>query len=417
MGYDGRAVKAPLPECPYDPVAGPEVRAFPPTALRGYREFPVFHSPLHGGFWVATDYRTVRQVLRDATSFCQSPNGSVPRVPYTRPRVPNSIDDPEHRTWRKLLLPLFAPRWSDALEPMLRATARETLDLLAPAGSCEALGQYAFALPAARFCAQLGLPVERQAEFLHLGNELIYGTVRVRAEHGDAAAASHRARCSDRIDDELGELVARRRTTPGDDIVSALLGAERDGSPLTDDEILNVVSFLFFAGIDSTATAIGFALLHLAQHPDDRRALTRRPELWPTAVDELLRVGAVHHLGRLTGAAVELAGVTIPAGELVLAPTAAANRDPAVFDAPDDVRLDRSPNHHLTFGVGPHHCLGAGQARLEMAIALQEFLARIPEFELDPDVAVTYVSSGGKSRPSAVPLRYPPSDGPVAGRR
>lgn len=392
----------------YDPLNGPEVTAFPPTALNDLRDDPMFYSPLHGGFWVATRYDEVRAILLDAERFGQSPHGSIPRVPYARPRIPNSIDAPEHTFWRKALLPLFAPRWTSSLEPMLRAVARERVTEIARHGRCDVLAEYAFTLPVARFSAQLGLPESEHARFLEIGHELIYGTVRVRNALGAEAAATHRAEYGERIDAIVSDLIRSRRAERGEDIVSALLDLRRDGEPLADDDILSVVSFLFFAGTDSTATAIAFAMLHLAQDGADRQLLREDPDVWPTAVEELLRIGAVHHLGRVARSDVDIAGQLVRAGDLVVAPTGAANRDPAQFPAPDRVELTRRPNRHLTFGLGPHRCLGANQARLELTIALQEFHRLIPDYELDPGTAITYISSGGKSRPSVVPLRFTP---------
>jgi cytochrome P450 len=395
-------------ECPYDPVNGVEITSFPPTSLNPFRDNPMFYSPLYGGFWVPTSYSTVYSILRDADTFGQSPNGSIPRIPYVRPRIPNSIDSPAHQFWRRILLPLFAPRWTAALEPMLRELARKNVAEIALRGKCEVLSDYAFALPVARFCAQLGLPPSEQATFLRIGNELIYGTVRVRNERGAEAAAEHRADYGYQIDTIMAELIRDRKAKPGDDIVTALLDVRRNGESLSDEDILNVVTFLFHAGTDSTATAIGFAMLYLAQSPFDRDLLDQQPNLWPSAVEELLRIGAVHHLGRVARSDVEIEGQLIRAGEMIMVPTGAANRDPAAFPAPDDVDLARSPNRHLTFGVGPHRCLGAAQARLEVTVALQEFHHVVRDYELDPSVPISYLTSGGKSRPDAVHLRFTP---------
>src|SRR5262249_30786475 len=157
---------------------------------------------------------------------------------------------------------------------------------IVPKGSCEFFSEFAMVLPVARFCRQLGVPDDRYEEFLKLGEELIYGSARVAVRDGAEAAKAHRLDYSDRIEAVGRDAVTERRLEPGDDVVSTLLEERFEDRPLTDDEILNIVTFLFYAGTDSTSTAIAFAVLHLATHPDDRDTFVSHPEIRASAVEE-----------------------------------------------------------------------------------------------------------------------------------
>jgi cytochrome P450 len=204
------------------------------------------------------------------------------------------------------------------------------------------------------------------------------------------------------------EEIHKRRTQPGDDFISELLDGDLDGEPVDDNHVASTCNLLLVAGIDTTWSSIGSALWHLATHPDDRRRLVAEPELLPTAVEELLRVYSPVTMGRLAIEDVSIGGVTIPAGSRVLMNFPAANRDPEHFPEPDRVVLDRAVNRHVAFGIGIHRCAGSNLARMEMEVALEVFLERIPEFHLDDVTAVTW--AGGQVRgPRTLPLAFAPT--------
>ncbi|MEZ5260028.1 MAG: cytochrome P450, partial [Ilumatobacteraceae bacterium] len=202
------------------------------------------------------------------------------------------------------------------------------------------------------------------------------------------------------------EQIQYRSEHPGDDLISFLLNAELDGQPVPMHVIRGNLSLMLIAGIDTTWSSIGSALWHLASHPDDRRRLVDEPELIPTAVEEFLRAYAPVTMARLATHDTTLGDREVKAGDRVLLPFPAANRDPEMFDRPDDVIIDREVNRHVAFGAGIHRCLGSNLARLEMQVAIEEMLAMIPEFELEDPDAVTW--AGGQVRgPRYLPVTFP----------
>ena len=197
--------------------------------------------------------------------------------------------------------------------------------------------------------------------------------------------------------------IAARRASPRDGMISYLLDARIEGEPLSDDHINGTLRLLLFAGIDTTWSAIGAALWHLATHATDRRQLAADPEQIPAAVEEFLRAYAPVTIAREVMKETMIDGCHFKIGEMVMLPFGAANRDPAVFPAPDDVLIDRADNRHAAFGVGIHRCIGSHLARLEITIALQEWLHAIPEFSLAPKATVTW-SAGTVRGPRTLPL-------------
>ena len=204
----------------------------------------------------------------------------------------------------------------------------------------------------------------------------------------------------------LFETMEKRKQDPGEDLISYLLAAEVDGEPVPPEHILGTCFLLLLAGIDTTWSAIGSSLWHLAQSPEDRARLAAEPDLIPTAVEELLRAYSPVTMARVLSDDFEYAGCPMSEGDRVLLSFPAANRDPEKFADADKVVIDRAVNPHIAFGVGIHRCAGSNLARMEMRIALQEWLARIPEFRLEDPEAVTW--AGGQVRgPRSLPVVFP----------
>jgi cytochrome P450 len=193
------------------------------------------------------------------------------------------------------------------------------------------------------------------------------------------------------------------RARPRDDLTSFLIEAEIDGRKLPVEQIRGTMTLLMIAGIDTTWSAIGASLWHLAQHPGDRRRLATEPELMDTALEELLRAYAPVTMARLVAKDFDFHGCPMKEGDWLLLPFPAANRDPAAFANPGLVQLDRAQNRHAAFGLGRHRCLGSNLARMELRIALQEWLARYPDFELADPAAVTW-SAGQVRGPRTLPV-------------
>jgi cytochrome P450 len=203
----------------------------------------------------------------------------------------------------------------------------------------------------------------------------------------------------------LGQLEESRRN-PGDDLLSELLTTEVDGQPVDDGIVLGMAALVLIAGVDTTWSAIGSSLWHLAAHPDDRKRLAAEPELMPTAVEELLRAYAPVTMARVVTEDIEYEGCPMKAGDKVLMNFPAANRDPEAFEQPDVVQLDRAHNRHVAFGSGIHRCAGSNLARMELQVALEEWMARIPEFTLAEGQEITW--AGGQVRgPRILPVVFP----------
>jgi len=201
--------------------------------------------------------------------------------------------------------------------------------------------------------------------------------------------------------------VEAHRVEPQDDIITHLLESTHDdGSALTDEEIIGVCILLLLAGIDTTWSAIGAALWHLAQHPDDRQRLSADPSLMTTATEEFLRVFAPVTMAREVANDTVVAGCPMKQGDRVLLPFPSGNRDPDAFEDPDRVVLDRAVNRHFAFGVGIHRCLGSNLARMELRVALEEWLAVIPDFDLTEPASVTW-SAGQVRGPRTLPFAFP----------
>ncbi|MGA1506492.1 MAG: cytochrome P450, partial [Ilumatobacteraceae bacterium] len=207
-----------------------------------------------------------------------------------------------------------------------------------------------------------------------------------------------------KLDAYLDRRIAERSNKLGDDLLSFLLTAELDGNRLHPDHVRGTVALLLIAGIDTTWSAIGSSLWHFARTPSDLARLVAEPELLPVAVEEMLRAYAPVTMARVVAKDVEVGGCPMKAGDWVLLPFPAANRDPAAFDRADEVLIDREINRHTAFGLGIHRCVGSNLARMEVRIALEVFVERFPEFELADPAAVTW-SVGQVRGPRSLPIR------------
>jgi cytochrome P450 len=308
-------------------------------------------------------------------------------MPYANVAAPPiSSDPPVHKWARKLVLPFFAPGAVRPYEEGTRKLCHSLIDGFIDRGRADVAADYAQQIPVRVIAAMLGVDDSRADEFV--------GWVRAILEQG-ALDPQGRLQARTSLLDFFAEQVADRRANPReDDLITQLVQAEVDGAPVPDDHILGTCNLMLVAGIDTTWSAIGSSLWHFAQHPEHRAQLRDDPELWPSAIEELLRAYSPVTMARIVTRDIEYGGCPMHEGDRVLMAFPAANRDPAVFEDPDVVKLDREGNRHLAFGSGIHRCAGSNLARLEMRAALQVFLERIPEFELVDPGAVTW--AGGQ---------------------
>ncbi len=342
--------------------------------------------------WVVTGWTEARAALADprlskdtARYFADRP-GTRSLAPAVS-RTMLATDPPHHGRLRKLAMKAFTPAAVARLEPRIRAIAEELADVLAARGSADLVGEFAEPLPIAVISEMLGLPVADRAAVRRWSHDLFA-----------AGAPDTVDRASHALSDYLTRLIAARRENLGDDVLSGLIAARDDADRLSEAELVSLAVLLVVAGHETTTHLIGNGMLALLRDEALRSRLRADPALLPAAVEEFLR-----HDGPITLATFRFAtelfglgGARIGAGDVVLVSPGAANRDPARFAAPDEVRLDRHhrtestepterlpgpdrPGRHLAFGHGPHHCLGAPLARVEARIAFEVLLTRFPD--------------------------------------
>ncbi len=364
---------------------------------------PVAHSGRFGGTWLPTTHELVSEVAYDTENFT-SRSVVVSNIRPTELDLPAPIglappitsDPPFHAIARRMLLPAFSPKPIAALEPFTRGLCRELLDVTAGRAEIDAAVEYARHIPVRVIVEMLGFPQEDAELFRRFITQVLENVDQSPEERQEVIDQGE-------IDAYMNDQIARHRAHPRDDLTSFLIEAEIDGNKLQEEHIRGTMVLLMIAGIDTTWSAIGASLWHLAQHPGDRRQLAGG-ELWPTGIEELLRAYAPVTMARMVARDFEFHGCPMKKDDWLLLPFPSANRDPRHFPDADVVKLDRVDNRHAAFGLGIHRCLGSNLARMELTVALQEWLARYPEFELADPSAVTW--SGGQVRgPRSLPLR------------
>ena len=296
------------------------------------------------------------------------------------------------------MLPAFSPKRIAALEPFTRELCVELLDATAGRDEIDAAVDYAQHIPLRVIVRMLGFPQEDADVFRRF--------IRMVLEDVDQSAEERQALQSTRASSTPTWTPASPSTSPHpqDDLTSFLLDAELDGNKLAPDHVRGTMVLLMIAGIDTTWSAIGASLWHLAQNPADRRRLAAEPDLMATAVEEFLRAYAPVTMARLVAQDFEFGGRHMKEGDWLLLPFPAANRDPEFFPDADEVRIDRAENRHAAFGLGIHRCIGSNLARMELRVALEEWMRRYPDFELTDPTKVTW-SAGQVRGPRTLPVR------------
>lgn len=347
-----------------------------------------------GGHWIATDGAVIRRLWADGQNLSSQVLAVVPGLGQVMQLIPLQNDGAEHKAFRNPIMKGFAGRHIAALEPAVRALAQELIAGLAPRGSCDFMPDFAEIFPVHIFLSMLGVPVEDREKLRPLGAQLTRpdGTMSV-------------VELRDAVDDYLRPHVRQRLAAPGDDLLSRILAEPVQGRAWTLDEALRMARNILFAGLDTVAAMVGMVALHLARYPADQRLLRARPDLIPAAADELMRRYPSASVSRNAVADIDVNGVTIKTGDIVYLPSMLHNLDPACFDQPEVARFDRglNPIHHTTFGAGAHRCVGAGLARMEMIVFLQEWLGALPEFAIDPARPVT-MKAGNVGTLTSLPL-------------
>jgi cytochrome P450 len=365
---------------------------------------PVAHTGRYGGTWLPVRHDDVAAVAYDTEHFT-SRSVVVSEVRPGPDDLPAPIglappitsDPPFHALARRLLLPAFAPKPIEALEPFTRELCIELLDATAGERQIDAAVDYAQHIPLRVIVRMLGFPQEDA--------DLFRRFIRMVLEDVDQSAEERQAVVDEgELDAYIDARIAEHLAEPQDDLTSFLLDAELDGNKLDPDHVRGTMVLLMIAGIDTTWSAIGASLWHLAQNPADRRRLAAEPELMATAVEEFLRAYAPVTMARLVATDFDFRGRQMKEGDWLLLPFPAANRDPEHFPDADKVQIDRVENRHAAFGLGIHRCIGSNLARMELRVALEEWMKRYPDFELADPAEVTW-SAGQVRGPRTVPVR------------
>lgn len=374
---------------------------------------PVAHTTRWGGSWMPTKYEDIQKLANMVPALSSKTVTVIPPDPVLREELiaelkqygtenpPITADPPEHSPFKRLILPFFSPRAVAGYTQMTEDLCNGLLDKLeermkAGDPDCDGAVEYAQQIPPRVIAYILGIDMARAEEFTQWTQELL--------ELGQTQPELRRS-ARLKIMNFFAEEVAKRRANPGDDVISQLCAAEVEGEKLSDHKVAGVCNLLLVAGIDTTWSSIGSALYHFSTHPEDRARIAAEPELIPTAVEELLRFYSPVTMARKVTEEISFEGAEMKPGDKVLMTFPAANRDPAVFDRPDEVVLDRQQNRHIAFGTGIHRCAGSNLARMELQVAIRCWFERFGDrFEMRDLDAVTW--AGGQVKgPRRVPIR------------
>ena len=393
-------------------------------------ECPVAHSPRYGGTWLPTRHEDISSIAYDTEKFTsrfiivggtRPPDFLAPAGPVP----PISSDPPYHHGARRKLIPPFSPKEIARIEPATRAYCHSLIDSMAGRDVVDAAADYAQHIPVRVIADMLGFPEEDADTFRTFVHSFLEGVAVPIEERLDEVIALF-GYLQTQVDDHMAN--------PRDDLTTYLINLEEDPESLRGafdqaglqfeeaaeenleappeperllPPVLGTMALLLIAGIDTTWSAIGASLWHLAGHPEDRQRMANEPELFPTAMEELLRAYAPVTMARLVREDTDWNGCPMKKDDWVLLPFPAANRDPKMFEEPDRVILDRVSNRHAAFGLGIHRCVGSHLARMELKVALEVWLERFSDFELADPGAVTW-SHGQVRGPRRLPVKVTP---------
>lgn len=356
------------------------------------------------GNWYLTSTEAVRFAHRNPKIFSSARAFESLGSPI--PLIPLAVDRPDHKKYRKILDPMLAPRVIDDMEDALRQQARDLISEFAGNGRCNVVDDLARLYPTQVFLTLAGMPLEDRDKFITweekiIDNSLVAAGGEPKPEVYGAAAE---------LVTYLQQFIEQKRCAQGDDLLSKILKLDGDDA-WANEEILGLCFLFVLAGLDTVSAAIGFVFLHLARRPDLRQQLTDAPSQIPVFIEEVLRLELpAPTTPRVTTEQVELCGQTIPEGAMVYLCLATVNRDPLLFENPNEIDMQRSKQGHLTFGGGIHRCLGSHLARRELLLVVEEFLRQIPEFELDAGADPEIQWPSGTLHLKSLPIVFPKSE-------
>ena len=349
----------------------------------------------HGGYWVLTRAPLAREVFQNPTVFTNdsiTPGDPNPEYKW----IPSNINPPTHVQYRQILNHAFSPAAVARVEPNARRYCTMAIDEVVDKGRCDYVADIGGEFPTRVFLELVDLPTQDAPLFVDWTETIFNGFFST----PEALVAFGEVR------QYFVELIAdrrRERRDPEHDFASHLLAASVDGRPMPDDDVLNIFNQLVLAGLDTVKSALSYSLLHLATHDSDRQRVVDEPSVIPSAIEEFLRAYPLVMEGRRLSQDIDFHGVSMRAGEMVMLALPAIMHDPDQFERPDEVILDRAKNNHLSFGGGPHRCLGSHLARMEMAVGLEEWHRRIPAYRLACPVD-DVIERGGQLSLRSLPL-------------
>ena len=377
----------------YEAVAPPPAHFLAIDRLRDKHRF--FWNDHAQGYWVLTRFDDIREAFQNPEVFCNHSIVAVDPDPAYR-FLPSYSDPPIHMQYRAPMNRWFSPKAVAGHVDTIRKHANDVIDEFVDSGSADFLTAFGDPYPARNFASVVGVPVSDVPFFIRCAN-IIAGSVNTTG--GDPVGAMND------IKDYFAVILADRRKNPKDpqtDFFSLLLATRIEGRPLDDEEFLDIMMTLTFGSLDTTKTVLGWSFWHLATHQSDREWVVRDPTIIPSAVEEFLRAYPIVSMARKVTRDIDFHGCPMKKDDMVLLSIQSATRDPAVFDEPDRVKLDRGPNRHISFGASEHRCLGSHLARAEIQIALQEWHKRIPEYRV-PD-GTDVLAHGGQISLLSLPL-------------
>jgi cytochrome P450 len=353
-----------------DPRITDDVQGSYAAALRGAPD--IFWTPHNGGHWIVQRHDLIAEVVKNPAVF-SAREMQIPRVPDPPFFIPLSLDPPDNLPYRHVLMPRFSPRAVAEMEGKMRTRAAEIIDEVADRGACDFIHDVAARFPVSVFMDVMGLPLDKLHEFRAIADRFFKART---AEEFQAASQG--------IFAIFHELIAWRRDTPGDDLITHFLTVDVEGRKLSQDEILAMCFVLFLGGMDTVTNVTGFSFQHLAGDPALQARLAADPALLPRFAEEGLRMFGVIGTPRLVVQDHDAHGVSFRTGDMVLNALWQSGRDPAKLDQPDRFDIDRAAMPHLNFSTGPHLCLGHALARAELRILAEEWLRRVPQFRATP---------------------------------
>ena len=331
--------------------------------------------------------RDVEETLRNPKLFSSVFGEGMGGLGNDRPLIPLQIDPPDHKKYRVLLDPYFAPRQMAKHEDDVALLVNQLIDRFIDGGGCEFTSEFAIPLPCTVFLRLMGLPLEKLDYFLWIKDGIVRGHGETNFVKQAEARSTAGRECYSYFEEALDRIATER--TPG--LLLDLLEAEVDGVRLTREEIMDICYLFIIAGLDTVTDSLCCFWSYLSEHPDHRRRIAENPEIVPAAVEELFRwESPVSGVARVATEDTEIGGCPVHAGETILAFVGAANTDPTFVDTAHEVDFDRPVNRHSAFGQGIHRCLGSHLARLELRVAMREWHKRIPDYRIREDANLVW---------------------------